>query len=110
MDIFFLKNELWNSRLKELLANKSAPWKMDELEKVLKSLKNNKTRDPLGMINEIFKEETAGKDLKLALWELFNGIKSSQSIPEYMNLSNITTIFKQRGSRLSLDSERGIFI
>ena len=62
------------------------------------------------MINEIFKEESAGINLKLALWELFNGIKSSQSIPDYMNLSNITTIFKQRGSRLSLDSERGIFI
>ena len=34
MDIFFLKNELWNSRLEELLAKKSAPWKMDELKKV----------------------------------------------------------------------------
>ena len=27
-----------------------------------------------------------------------------------MNLSNITTLYKQKGSRLSLNSERGIFI
>ena len=110
MDIFYLKEELWESRMKELLDKKSPPWKMNELEKVLKSLKNNKTRDPLGMINEIFKIGCAGDDLKLALIELLNGSKSNQLIPEFMDLSNITTLYKQKGSRLSLNSERGIFI
>ena len=109
-DIFYLKTALWNSRLEELLSNKSKPWNMQDLEKVLKSLKNNKTRDPLGMINEVFKAGCAGADLKISLLELFNGIKENQSIPKYMDLSNITTIFKQNGSKLSLDSERGIFI
>ena len=83
---------------------------MQDLEKVLKSLKNNKSRDPLGMINEVFKAGCAGADLKISLLELLNGIKENQIIPEYMDLSNITTIFKQNGSKLSLDSERGIFI
>ena len=110
MDILFLKTELWESRLDELLLKKSSPWSSDDLDKVLKSLKNNKTRDPVGMINEIFKPGCAGKDLKLALLHLFNGIKANQFIPEYMNLSNITTIFKNSKSKLNMDSERGIFI
>ena len=109
-DIFFLKLELWNSRHDELLNKKSEPWKLEELEKVLKSLKTNKTRDPLGMINEVFKTGCAGIDLKIALIELYNGIKENQVIPEYMNHSNITTIYKQKGSKLSLNSDRGIFI
>ena len=54
MDIFWLKTELWESRLEELTSTKTEPWNEEELEKVLKSLKNNKTRDPVGMINEIF--------------------------------------------------------
>ena len=46
---------------------------MDELEKVLKGLKNNKCMDPVGMINETFKEGSIGKDLKDALLMLFKG-------------------------------------
>ena len=110
MDIFYLKTELWESRLEELISNKSAPWNEEELEKVLKSLKNNKTRDPVGMINEIFKPGCAGKDLRLALLYLFNGIKLHQFIPEYLTLENISTIFKLKGSRLDMNSDRGIFI
>ena len=37
MDIFYLKTELWESRLEELISNKSAPWNEEELEKVLKA-------------------------------------------------------------------------
>ena len=110
IDIFCLKTELWETRLDELLSNKSSPWNSKDLEKVLKSLKNNKTRDPMGMINEVFKPGCAGEDLKLALLHLYNGIKANQFIPEYMNLSNITTIFKNSGSKMDMNSERGIFI
>ena len=55
MDLYFLKTELWMSRLEYLKGKKSAPWNMEELEAVLKGLKNNKCMDPVGMINEIFK-------------------------------------------------------
>ena len=96
MDIFYRKEELWQSRMEELLRVKSPPWKMNELDKVLKSLKNNKTRDLLGMINEVFKIGCAGDDLKIALLELLNGSKCNQLIPEFMNLSNITTLYKQK--------------
>ena len=110
LDLYFLKTELWMSRLNYLKNVKSAPWKIENLEKVLKGLKNNKCMDPVGMINEIFKEGCIGHDLKEALLMLFNGIKENQVIPPIMTLSNISTIFKNKGSRLELDNDRGIFI
>ena len=55
MDIYFLKTELWLSRLSNIKKIKTAPWKTKSLDKVLESLKNNKTMDPNGMINEVFK-------------------------------------------------------
>ena len=98
-DIYFLKMELWESRLEELMNNKSAPWTEENLLKVIKSLKNNKTMDPMGMINEIFKPEVIGADLFSACLKLFNGSKSNLVIPEYLNLSNITSIWKLKGSK-----------
>ena len=62
------------------------------------------------MINEVFKSGCIGSDLKEALLDLFNGIKSNQHIPMFMTLSNITTIYKNKGSRLDLNNDRGIFI
>ena len=41
---------------------------------------------------------------------MFNGIRETQEIPTFMKLSNITSIFKNKGSRANLDNERGIFI
>ena len=38
-DVFCLKMELWTSRLENLKEVKSAPWTMENLEDVLKSLK-----------------------------------------------------------------------
>ena len=73
-------------------------WTKTDLDRVLKSLKNNKTQDPNGMVNELFKIGCIGEDLKVALLELFNGIKTNQVIPDFMCLSNITTIYKNKGS------------
>ena len=109
-DLYVLKMELWLSRLEYLKETKTSCWKMNELEKVLKGLKNNKCMDPVGMINETFKEGAIGADLKEALLMLFNGIKENQFIPPIMTLANISTIYKNKESRLDLDNDRGIFI
>ena len=66
--------------------------------------------DPNGMVNELFKEGCIGRDLKEALTRLLNGVKTNQLIPMFMNLSNITTIYKNKGSRFELNNDRGIFI
>ena len=108
-DVLCLKTELWISRLSNIKNVKTPLWNMKHLDDVLKNLKNNKARDPNGMIHELFKNECAGSDLRLAILHLFNGIKSHQYVPLFITLSNITTIFK-RGSRFDLNNDRGIFI
>ena len=78
--------------------------------KNVQSLKNNKMFDPNGMLNELFKEGFIGSDLKKALLLLSNGCKANQYIPNYMTVSNITSIYKNKGSRQLLDNDRGIFV
>ena len=67
-----------DERLKEAQKNKTPEWNMDDLEVVLKQLKNNKSRDPLGLCNEIFKPRNAGKDLKIATLKPMNQIKHNK--------------------------------
>ena len=110
LDIYFLKSELWRSRLENMRQVKTPPWEMKQLEAVLKSLKNSKSMDPNGMANEVFKNGYLGSDLQQALLTLFNEVKSSHFIPHFMTLQNITTIFKSKGSRLDMNSDRGIFL
>ena len=59
-DLYCLKSELWKWRLDELQGTKTQLWNIDELNKVLKGLKSNKTTDPPGLINEIFKPGVLG--------------------------------------------------
>ena len=110
MDVYFLKQELRKSRMVELRSKKSEAWDKKHLKQAIKSLKNNKTTDPNGMINELLKEGCIGTDLEDALLELFNGIKETFYIPEFLAKQNISSIFKNKGSRLEMNNERGIFI
>ena len=103
------KEKLWQLRKEKCERNKTEPWKMENLNKVLKNLKNNKSRDPNEYANEIFKENVAGEDLKQAILKLMNRIKEEQKIPKLMQLCNITTLYKNKGPRDSFNSYRGIF-
>ena len=109
-DILCKKSELWARRLRHLKVKVTNPWSMANLEKVLKSLKTNQARDPLGMINELFKPGIIGTELKVATLRLMNSVKSELFVPYNMQLCNITTIYKSKGSRLDMSSDRGIFI
>ena len=81
---------------------------MEDLELVLKNLKNNKARDPLGNANELFKPKVAGSDLKLAILLLVNMIKDKLELPEVFRMCNISSIFK-KGKRSEFTNYRGIF-
>ena len=96
-------------RIKLAQKNKTPPWTLKELEVVLKYLKNNKSRDPLGLCNELFKENAAGDDLKLAVLKLVNRIKSEQKYPEALEKCDITSIYKKKGNKNDFNSYRGIF-
>ena len=60
-------------------------WTMSDLEAVLKDLKNNKSRDPEGLSNELFKLNVIGEDLKRSLLRMFNSLKIEQLIPTFMD-------------------------
>ena len=103
------KEDLCKLRLDLARKNKTPPWTLDQLDVVLNYLKKDKSRDPLGLANELFQPSVAGKDLKLALLKLVNRIKEEQLYPEALEEYNISSIYKNKGSRNSFESYRGIF-
>ena len=103
------KEMLCEKILKLASLRKTPPWTMKDLEKVLKNLKKQKSRDPYGLANDIFLPDVAGDDLKLAILKLMNKIKDEQRYPKCLELCNISSIWKQKGSRNSFNSYRGIF-
>ena len=102
------KKRLFNIKLRLAADNQSKEWTIADLEQALKDLKNNKSRDPEGFINEIFKPNVIGSDLKDSMLVMFNKLKKEKLIPKFMNKTYITTIPK-KGCRLKLENERGIF-
>ena len=105
-----LKETLFKKRLRLSKLRKSSKWNKKDLETVLKKLKNNKSRDPHGMVNEIFKPGVIGKDLQDSLLLLVNRIKDTVEIPKIMEYANITSIYKGKGEKVDLENDRGIFI
>ena len=104
-----LKEKLADRIMKIAQKNKTPPWTMKELDIVLKGLKKNKSKDPNGLANELFKEEAAGTDLKEAILLLMNRIKEEQIYPKSLELCNISSIWKMKGPRNEFASYRGIF-
>ena len=104
-----LKDKLCESRLKIAASVKTEPWTQENVKFVIRNLKNNKSRDPYGYANELFKPETAGNDLINAVTKLMNKIKDKQKLPEKMKMCNITSMYKNKGPRKSFDSHRGVF-
>ena len=50
------------------------------------------------------------RDLKKALLILVNGIKTEMKLPQFAELADIVSIYKNKGSRLEMNNDRGIFI
>ena len=104
------KNELFNKRMQLLKMQQFKPWKLKDLRFVLRSLKKNKSRDPHGLINELFRPENIGSDMEVSILNLLNKIKQNLTIPDFMQFANIVSIYKGKKSRCSLENDRGIFI
>ena len=104
-----LKDNLFYERLELSKLRKSASWTEENLEKVLKSLKPKKSADPAGLINELFRPEVAGSDVNCSLLVLSNKAKDECEIPDFVQSTNISSIYKRRGSRNDLDNDRGFF-
>ena len=110
VEIHNAKEKMFKTVMKLCEMTPSKPWNMVNLEKVLKSLKKDKCRDPHGLVNELFFTNIAGAQLKTSLLILFNEIKKNQQIPQFMKIANISSIYKGKGSMNDLKNERGIFL
>ena len=102
-----LKEYLFELRKKYASQVISEDWSLADLDKVLKSLKNGKARDPHGHIYELFKY--AGKDLKYSLLKFYNLVKKKQIYPGILQPSNISSFYKLKGQRSDLNNDRGVF-
>ena len=100
------KKRIFQLKMKLAERTQSLEWTMQDLDEALKQLKNNKSRDNDGFINELFKKDVIGDDLKKSMLKMYNKLKKKIAI--FMNFANITTVPK-KGSRLELKNERGIF-
>ena len=109
-DVFHLKNQLWDMRFNECKEIKTDSWDMKNLKSVLKTLKNNKARDPLGMVKDIFKPGIIGEKLEQSILALMNSIKTECFVQTFMRLANISSIYKKKGSNQDLENDRGIFV
>jgi hypothetical protein len=106
---YLKKVELWEMRFNYLQTRITCDWSEEDLILTLNSFKSNKSRDPGGLINEIFKPAVIGSDLKFVLLKLLNGIKKEFYFPEEIMKCNITSIYKRKGSRMNMENDRGIF-
>ena len=106
----YLREELFKMRLKKVTNNKSPPFTMKKLDKVLSKLKTGKAEDPSGWVNDPFILKNIGKDMKASILKLINEIKSELDQPEFMDLANIKSLYKNKGEKTDLNNDRGIFL
>ena len=102
-----LKHYLFEKRIEVAQKRISRDWTIKDLDKVLKSLKNDKAKDAHGHVYELFKY--GGKDLKYSLLVLFNLIKKKQVYPSILQPSNISSFYKKKGDKSDLNNDRGVF-
>ena len=105
-----LKEELCFRRIAYCKKKSTKPWTLTQMRSILKKLKTNKSRDPHGLVNELFKEGVIGKDMEDSLLMLLNKVKKEISFPAFMELVNIVAIYKGKGQKMDLNNDRGIFI
>ena len=102
--------DLVNKILEQARHNKSEMFKMHELEQAACDLKTHRSRDHEGLINELFKKDVLGSNLKQSILLMFNSMKDQGMIPSFMPFASITTITKNhQKSKLDLKNERGVF-
>ena len=104
-----LKIKAFEIKLEDAKKKKSPDWTMHDLEKVLRDINRNKSRDPDGINRSIFHLDIIGDNLKESLLILFNKIKNEGQVPKFMKNTHISTIPKA-GSKFVLKNERGIFV
>ena len=93
-----LKEFLCLQRLRLSSLSMKPNFTSEDLQKVLKGLKKKKARDPHNYLNELFRPEVIGNNLKESLLVLFNKMRKHKQFSENMLLTNVSSIYKGKGS------------
>ena len=109
MNMYKMKMQLYQLRMTVSKEIKSEDWSENDLMKVLKTLKKQKSADSDGLVYELFRPEVIGYNLFLSLLMLCNKVKSELSIPSFLTNTSITSLFKNKGNKNDLENDRGIF-
>ena len=105
------KKRLARMRLKIASRKKTPKWSLQHMEKAITSMKNNKCRDPEGLVSEILKPGVAGRDFKISLLAFLNKTKELLQIPKMLKKVNIALIPKPGKKKLQdIKNHRGIFL
>ena len=106
-----MKEILCEKRLNLVKHIKSDIWTMNQLDKVLCSLKKKKCCDPQGYINELFQHDSLGYNLKQSLLTMLNKTKDFLEIPDMMVNVNVVMIPKPgKPNQNDIKNQRGIFL
>ena len=101
-------NKLLELMLEQCDGEESLNFTVKELIKAISKLKNGKVPGDDELPAELFK--CAGKGMLESLLFVFNEIKRTKEIPNQWNSVQITTIYKNKGSKKELVNYRGIFL
>ena len=61
-------------------------------------IKEYQSRDPLVLVHALFKSGVLGQDMAVRLLDVINGIKLNLFILDVLELVDITSIYKNKGS------------
>ena len=106
-ELKYLKEYLHDIQMNIAKNRVTKDWTMEDLNKALKTLKNNKARDEHGHVYDLFKY--GGTSLKSSLLKLYNLVKRKQQYPTIFQKSNISSFWKKKGEKSDLDNDRGVF-
>ena len=99
-ELKYLKEYLHDIQMNIARNRITKDWTIDDLNKALKTLKNNKARDEHGHVYELFKY--GGTALKNSLLKLYNLVKRKQKYPTIFQKSNISSFWKKKGKKVTL--------
>ena len=105
--IYRRRKKLCGDRINSAKRNIRQDWEEKDVKYVIRNFKKKKFHDPLGYSNEVI--QCGGKDILCATTKLMNTIKRHQSFPQSTQACNLTSIFKNKGSRKDFNHYRGIF-
>ena len=104
-----IKNYLFKERMKLSSMIKLDPWDVEKVKNICKKLKRGKARDRDDLIFELFKPEVAGNDLLISITKMFNEIKETLNIPNFLQKVTITSLYKNKGMKSNFANQRGVF-